>query len=660
MEDSKKLIDELLAKLTELDSKVDSFRQDMLSEFNKFTEDLLKGMPDNVSDEVSRVIAESMAKYPSLSMPSPREPDSPVTPTFTEAEPPREAPKSPPPILFHTSGIPKFFRQEPRGPHDREFEFQGLFTPSYLPLLDGNDPPIQQQRVNASLAFRRSSPLIPGGGPYPGGEPPYDSPTLTQSSVNNDDDAEVAVVEMIEEVEMADTGKGKGKDVVRPSPVRQLTDVSISSSVGSSTSDHKIRRSALRRSSSSTKGSPRGRRVRFDFEGTEVLPTASPQPTDSVLGTVDDLDLDAAFSSSIDDSADYAGPSLSDVEGEEDYRPRPTRISSTEALRRLSRTPSDDGTVWVPSNEAPPPRTNGHGSSEPGPSATSSLAEAPTSSALIAAPTMSLISAPSGNEDQPRHATTTPTNGKQATQAVGSPSEAEGKQHEDDGDSSSEDEFLAIKSPKKALSPSSTSPSAISLPAKSPLAQDFSSQIRGESPKASRTAKDKDKGKEKVSAQHVDQEELFDFDDPVTGLATVEKYLPEEEEDDAAENRASAPDAPHHLYSASPAVSIPQRKSPSPPTLSKPVAESIGSYKGQPLRMNVVVSPKIVEEAAAMGDVKTYVGSVHGRTGIDPADERSYRASFSNAQLFSGTPRSFSERLMMEEAMGEKDDDDVD
>lgn len=670
MEHSKELIGELLAKLAQLNSKVDHFRQDMLFEFNKFTEDLLDGVPANVSFEVTRVIAESMAKYPSLSILSWHEPDSPVAPTTTESRPLREARKSPPPILYHTSGIPKMFRGAARDPHAREFEFQGLFTPSYLPLLDGNDPPAKQHKVDPSLAFRRSTPLIPGGGPYPGGEPPYDSPTVAQpepaadtedNNRSNNDNDEGPTVEMIEEVGVADTDKGKSKEAVRPSLERAPTDVSISSSVGSSTSDHKIRRSALRRSSSSTKGSPRSRRVRFDVEGTEVLPTSSPQPTESFLGSIGESDLGPAASSAIDDSEDYFGPSLSDVEGEEDHCPRPPRISSTDALRRLSRTPSDDGTVWISSNESPPTRPDDEGSSEVGSSARGSLIETATSDPILT-PALGHVSAPP--EDRARRAA--PPNGKRPTQAFGSPSEADAEQ--DDEDDNEEEVFLAIRSPKKAPWYSPTSPSAVSSSPtlKPPASGDRSSQRREESPKSTLTAKDEPKGTSSGRVQHAD-EEVFNFEDAITDPGTAEKYLPEHDDEDTVTedtpgNEESPSLTPGNLYSTSPAVSITKRKSPSPPpTTNRPVAGSIGSYKGKPLRMSAVLSPKIAEEAAGMGDVKTYVGSIHGRTGIDPADESSYRASFSNAKLLSGTPRSFSERMMMEEAMGkQEDDDDVD
>lgn len=668
MEDSKELIGELLAKLAEMNNKVDNFRQDMLFEFNKFTEDLLRGVPDSVSYEVSRVIAESMSKYPLLSIPSRREPDSPVTPTTTEAMTPHERRKSPPPILYHTSGIPRMFKEGARDPHDREFEFQGLFTPSYLPLLDGNDPPAKQQRVDPSWAFRRSAPLVPGGGPYPGGEPPYDSPPVVHAQPaadrnNDNDNDDQPVVEMIEEVEVPDTCREKNKESVRPSPDRELTDVSISSSVASSTSEHKIRRSALRRSSSSTKGSPRSRRVRFDVEGTEVLPTASPQPSESFLGSVGGLHLDAPASSAMDDSEDYNGPSLSEVEGEEDHRPRPARISSTDALRRLSRTPSDDGTVWISSNEAPPAPAGADGSSETGASATSSLSK--TTASADPTPTQSPItshmSVLSGQEDKARRAAR--PNGNRPTHAVGSPSEADAEQ--DDEDDNEEDVFLAIRSPKKAPWHPATLPTVVSPTVKPPTARVPSSERRAESPKTVPTANHEGEGRKKDPAQHADEEEVFDFEDAIRGSSPAEKYLPEQEEGDAVAEDATGdeeatPPVPQNLYSVSPAVPIPKRKTPSPPTHSRPVQESIGSYKGQPLRMSAVTSPKIVEEAAAMGDVKTYVGSVYGRTGIDPADESSYRASFSNAKLFSGTPRSFSERLMMEEAMGKTDDDEVD
>jgi hypothetical protein len=83
----------------------------------------------------------------------------------------------------------------------------------------------------------------------------------------------------------------------------------------------------------------------------------------------------------------------------------------------------------------------------------------------------------------------------------------------------------------------------------------------------------------------------------------------------------------------------------------------IGSYKGNSIRMDAVANPRVLEEAAALGDIKSFVGSVNGNSGFDPSDINSYRESLGK-HAFSGTPRSFSERVMLEDSMAlEKGDD---
>ncbi len=72
----------------------------------------------------------------------------------------------------------------------------------------------------------------------------------------------------------------------------------------------------------------------------------------------------------------------------------------------------------------------------------------------------------------------------------------------------------------------------------------------------------------------------------------------------------------------------------------------VGSYKGRVFSLPIV-SPEVHAIAASMGDIHSFVGSVHGRTGLDESDDQAFRASFKN----SGTPRSLSERMRMEDIM---------
>lgn len=91
------------------------------------------------------------------------------------------------------------------------------------------------------------------------------------------------------------------------------------------------------------------------------------------------------------------------------------------------------------------------------------------------------------------------------------------------------------------------------------------------------------------------------------------------------------------------------------------LAHSVGSYRGRPISMfNVVKDPRILQEVAQLGEFNSFVGGVDGRTGVDDDDSgavdapRDFIGSFPGRDaraLFSGTPRSLSERMALEDAM---------
>jgi hypothetical protein len=58
-----------------------------------------------------------------------------------------------------------------------------------------------------------------------------------------------------------------------------------------------------------------------------------------------------------------------------------------------------------------------------------------------------------------------------------------------------------------------------------------------------------------------------------------------------------------------------------------------------------IVSPEIHAKAEALGDMSSFVGSVHGTSGLDETDVLSFR----NSGVFSGTPKSMSERMYMDD-----------
>ncbi|KAK3379825.1 hypothetical protein B0T24DRAFT_170989 [Lasiosphaeria ovina] len=624
MDDAARLVSELHDRLAELDGKVAAYQRDMLAEFHRHMEDCLKQYPVHVSNEITRVIAESLVRYPALS------PTSPTTPAAFESDrpPPGLSPadrkawdgrKSPPPILYHTSGVPK---EGPRSPHQREKEFQGLFTPTYLPLLDST-----YHNVHS-----------PPRSPVPV------TPTVTL------DAAEPEKVEKTKEPEVA-------KLEIRPAPVRRLTDLS-SSSIESSGSESKARRSALRRSLSSTRGSPR--RVRFEFKGEEVFPSASPQAPIE-LALVDEAEplVKVADTSAIalgDESPAYTGTSLLDVEGEEDSFPRPKKVSSTQALRALTRSPLDEGTVWTVVNPSSDdnPKMNG------GKAIDTSL----DFESRIAV--------------QPQHAV---AENHVPDELLGSPIE-ELENHEDED--ASDEEFLSIrpKSSPKVPSPTVRSPFG-QLPAlpsseKTKSAETRASEINtaflGDNSSTPTLPTAVVSGRINDSDLGDDEDPLFDFEQEgsrksAAPLGQPSKYIDEDEEeydgkgDETPRERSlrlvsAADDATATATTteqpASQAVNLPP-VSPSAVLFS----QSVGSYKGNPMRFGPMTDARLYDEIASMKDVRLvigsirdaqFVGSIDGRNNVDAADLGSYSAA-SLSRAFAGTPRSFTERLALEEAM---------
>ncbi|KAK3368058.1 hypothetical protein B0H63DRAFT_403637 [Podospora didyma] len=580
MDDAARLASELRDKLAELDGKVSAYQRDMLAEFQRHMDDCLKQYPDHVSSEVSRVIAESMSQHRALSPPPP-------PPLDTSQPPPGLSPaerkawygrKSPPPILYHTSG-PK----GPRSPHQREQEFQGLFTPSYLPLLDSTYHNIQ------------SPPTSP-------------APTTTPALVLSEDNVKKAEQELAKPVVV--------KLEARPGPVRRLTDRSSSSIDSSSSEATKVRRSALRRTSSSTKGSPR--RVRFEFQGEEIYPSTSLESAvDLVLADpAVEAKLEAASASAItinDESPAvvYTGTSLLDVEGEEDSFPRPKKVSSTQALRALSRSPLDEGTVWTVVNPVSDetPKMNGNGK-EKEPTALSNAEP-------------SLTAARPGDD--------VTENNTLPDELLGSPIEELENHNEDD---TSDDEFLSMR-PK--ASPRIPSPSA-----RSPLGR-FPTRIPTLPVTRSRV-------NSKALLDDV-EDPLFDFDQE--GGGAPQKYLADEDiDDDEEEEELVVPEPPRQPAPIG-TPSFHSMQATRLPTTSPSAAlfgHSVGSYKGNIMRVGPMHNTALYDEIANMKDVHFFVGSVDGRSGVEAADLGSYRAA-SISKAFPGTPRSFSERLAFEEAM---------
>ncbi len=620
--------DDLREKLAEFDARVAAFRQEMVDDFVRYSDRVLEELPASVSDAVSRAIAESLSNYPSL-YPGPG-----ATAAATAAADDDDdedgrgrdgddgAPaagrrrrwngsKSPPPILYHTSGVPK---DDPRGasdPHDREQEFHGVFTPSYLPLLDGYDRPPHSPTVSPTAA------AAPGDDANNTGDAPHSPDALALTHL------------------------------VRPPPVRRPTD---SSSVESSGSESKVRRSAMRRSSSaSNRASPR--RVRFDVQGEEVLPTASPQASAVALPYL-------GYDSPSRGLARDSHPGLlspGQVADDEDLPPA-RKVSSSERLRAMSKMPLEDPAMWTVVNsqtadESAALEDYDNGGAPPAETAASRLAS--QRSAGKAPAKLAGAAAAAALES--------------AAREPGSPGQPlEGRLATYDDSDSSDDDFVSMRSSRKssfAHPPATSSMSQVGALAE-PTAADSLSAGRsaeaqggtnGNNPNPAPADEDEDEDEDAASEQGADSQgeddQLFDFDEDKVGYPLTRVAKAATKPDPPPANSDSEPEdgreTPRKGLSISPQAASPPRSA------SPPVAASVGSYRGRQINIfNVVKDYRVHDRAAELGDFNTFVGSVDGRTGIDGADLSSFRASLSNAQ-YSGTPRSLSERLVMEDAQEE-------
>jgi len=611
MDDTARLVSELQGKLAELNDKVAAYQRDMLAQFHRHVEECLKKYPDHVSNEVLRVIAASMSQHPAL---CPTRPDDDLGDAERAV---RTGRKSPPPILYHTSGKPKEGPRSP-SPREREEEFRGIFIPRFLPLLDKSCNPLQSPPASPATA-----PLLT---PPPQPAEKVEEPKLSEATVEAS---------------------------VRPAaPVRRSTDRSMS--IDSSGSESKVRRSALRRSSSSSKGGGR-RHVRFDFEGTEVLPSTSPQepvpdpsPADEAETPEPQPQFEPQLEAAVADTSVVAEHdesqsqgmvlSLLDVEGEEDSLPRPKKVSSTLALQALSRSPLDAGTTWTVVNADPEEALN----MTPAKDAVAVLQtdgqEQPLASSPIKGKPAITVRLDDAPVDNPR-----------IDALLGSPIEELEEYHDEDD---SDEEFLSMSTKFSRKTPSPIVPQLpfgqLPPPAKSQfMLQSLARSAAAPAPEPEASE---------------DGDPLFDLDDEenrAQATGQTQKYLPDDDDEEDELTPVSERLRDRLGFGAkTPTPPDDQRNTIARPPMSPSAALfglSVGSYKGKQLSINPVGNLQLYDEIASMKDVHLIVGSTDGRSGIDPIDAESYRAGLVRHV---GTPRSFTERLALEEAVERQRRDD--
>ncbi|KAH7170558.1 hypothetical protein EDB81DRAFT_170313 [Dactylonectria macrodidyma] len=612
-----RLLESLQHRLADLDRKVHAYRHDMETDFLRYYHDLLHDVSPSVASQVRQSLAKSLIDYPALSLDldldladsrtfarsgSGQRHNSPPTVTSVPGSSDRDSSPS-------GSGA----TEPPGSPHDRDQELQGLFTPSYLPLLDSSPrlqfPPVAAAAAVAGLSNPSPPELLPDVGSEAEGQGAGMDQQEALPSLQALGDALPVTPQM----------------PTRPTHVRQSTD-DTTSSVFSDRSDVKTPRSALRRSSSSSKPSQSPRRVRFDFMGAEVLPTASPQATDFMIPSP---------LSPVPSAEPINSRSMLDDEFEE--QPPPRKISSSEALRALSRAPLDSGTVWTVVNPNPDD---------------------------IIVEQEEMVSSPWSDHGSFLPAAPEPPTSSRAPEPLRTSwklgSVSEEPEDADDGNSS-EEEFLSMAKPKSFTQ---KRVSALLSPTKETHEVNPSTQATGGESSLQSQGGPKDAENMPFEDFDAEEDDMFHFE--AGGLSAPPRPRPqplpikeEEEEEETKEGAEDLPESKPSLYATSPAVHIAKPSplsAPTTPTMSKFQAGSLGSYKGRPVIMPVVRNPDIHAQAASLGQFNTFVGGLDGRSGMDEGDLNSFRASVSN-MAFSGTPRSFTERLLMEDAMMKKKGD---
>ncbi|TGO22838.1 hypothetical protein BPAE_0153g00140 [Botrytis paeoniae] len=628
MDEASKLVRELSNKLTELDHKVDLYRKDMKKEYIKMIAEEFKNYKalypfaenldiDNL-DSCAKITNTGTGTGTDIGTGNNNPSSSPIsngnnTIAITSSPPENSnvmtngistAMESQ--LSFGTSAsiisnntkkvVAEEEEERPRSPHAREKEFTGVFTPSYLPLLDSNSR--YERKLNSNTELNNKSKDIQ-----------MDTSSQSQSQSLSLVDASTDTRSL-----------NASPDPRSPSiPKRKNTDeISIASN---SSSDGPRRRSALRRTSTSSKNtSPR--RVRFDVEGEEVLPTASPKELEPMLPP--------SFS---DDSDDEAGSEMvEDIDA-----PLPKRISSSQALRALSRGPlEDDGTQWT-TVVAPPDGSASVDTLEDDSYTTNYFDSRPT---------------PIAPRDENIPPVSIPTK-------IPQPEPQAHVKHiealpEDDADVPSDDDMLDMPSLRQMRS-YNKQPASILSPKKNENPEPAISPLQMKSPSKPltlETMEPRGKGDEKLTSltfQDDEQEDLFSFDEnPSLGSR------PQDEEDESDTEEPTSPsieESPDNVeLSKSPARPITNNFSNKKVTTAPAPAHGIvGSYKGRPFSMPVV-NDVVHASAASMGAMNSFVGSVSGRSGLDASDVLSYRTS-GGVGSFSGTPKSMSERMMMDDLM---------
>lgn len=625
------LVQDLNRKLEELEHKVQAYRHEMIAEFIKhYYHQAICQATSSEALNIKKSIQSALEdKYPAFVLTSELElsphpeVESGHTQLSLELISANSASKTLLPSPPSVYGLPKV-PDTPRG-HEREKEFQGLFTPFFLPLLDSSPipPALSPPAISTATATATTASFLLPEPAMTGTDLGGETDVAAAATGSADQHGSRAHLQQGRDMEgSSETGVQQGTSPAqlphRPSPARRGTDDTTSSAV-SDKSDSKVPKSALRRSSSVSKTPTQSpRRVRFEFQGTEVLPTASPQPYDFPSNRLVSRDKPHSFDEIVSNQE----------QADEPYLPR--KISSSEALRQLSRTPLDDETTWTvvnPDKDEPAPEPSDEDTAQ-----INTLSPVKTPPMTVEAiEARERLAAVSKNQSQ----------------------KAEEETYSED---SSGDEYLSIgRSKSKKKQPVVSSHASLQGAQTEP-----SNSNTNEKENTKQPPKTAHEEKDQTSSEdyNVEDDDMFHFESGGLSAPPRPKRKPprlKEENSEVSPPSSSrgTSDSVQGLYATSPAVHISRpNKSigPPTPTTSRFMVGSLGSYKGKPVIMPIVKNSELNAQAESLGQFNTFVGGLDGRSGIDDGDLNSFRASIAQSN-FSGEPRSLSERLMMEEAL---------
>lgn len=633
MDEASKIIADLRRKLDELDYKVVQYRHDMFSEFEKYTEDILRNVTQDVSSKVTKAIAVSLKDYPAIN------PEPQNTNQANENPKDQQSRDEQLPITSTTSNANVTQDEPPRSPHEREREFTGLFTPSYLPLLDSTD----RHERRSSEDMSKTQPLKAGKTHHP------DSPVM-QTAIGDPSNPSTPTVVLQKP----------------PTPLRRNTDNSTLSN--GSDSDSGLRKSALRRKSSTASHSILSpRKVRFTLEGQEYSTDSTPQPPATIEEEPPKRDaIILGYYTNDSDDEEAGSEQVENIE-----EPPPKRISSSQALRALSRGPlENDGTKWTV--VAAPPDGS---------------ASVPVDREMLKG--KAYIDADDEEEENESMNTKIGTNDSEIKTSVGKLSRTEADESqlraEDINERSASNPHptnfaqfesseqskmngMPISQSQAAVEQSSTQTSTSNAPMPVPKRKQSTFSL-GDS--------DSESEPEEENQQHeYDADDgLFDFEEENRNTKENEKkgdISPLSPSDVISPRSLSGfkqADVNHTAMGSNMrgenSVGAHGSGMNEYGSVSRGTDQVVGtpsgidySYKGSMSRNHPfnqpVVSKRAQREAEQMGDMQSWVGSVDGRSGVDdrPGDS-GFRSSLGMGGSLreGGQPRSFSERLALEDEM---------